>query len=1039
MSSNTVAQFAIELKMPANVLLEQLRAAGVDLNSVEDTVTDGDKARLLESLRRSHGATEGKKITLTRRQTSEIRQADGSGRSRTIQVEVRKKRVFVKRDTPELSDSPAQAAAETEKNIATQAVESSAPSAATAPQAQVATEAKTLSAADSTSSQSVSGTVESVTQTAAEVIAPPVAQPVVESASVSPETVSAAPAETVSTPELAETSQSSAVSKVSAQVKAVDAVASVDSAEAVSPATEAVSSAAVQSDAVKDEQQAQAAEKAGAAAGAAAAGNASVSQADQDEVKASSSSASTAKSQAESAKPSKGMRGRAVPPVHAAAPVSEEARDEARRASEAEAAALREMLNRPRKVVRPEPEAAALSGTLHKPNAPASAKGAKKEGASDAPGKKVLKSGEIASTWTDDASRKKPAEKRDAPAAPGREGWRAGGKSKAGGKKGARGANNVTQDRREPAPVEFIAREIHVPETISVADLAHKMSVKAGEVIKHLMKLGQMVTINQVLDQETAMIVVEELGHKAIAAKLDDPEAFLDESAPHEDAQLFSRAPVVTVMGHVDHGKTSLLDYIRRAKVASGEAGGITQHIGAYHVQTERGMVTFLDTPGHEAFTAMRARGAKATDIVILVVAADDGVMPQTKEAIHHAKAAGVPLVVAVNKIDKPDANPERVKQELVVEEVVPEEYGGDVPFISVSAKTGQGIDELLENVLLQAEVLELKAAVDAPAKGLVIEARLDKGRGPVATILVQSGTLHRGDVVLAGASYGRVRAMLDENGKPIQSAGPSIPVEIQGLTEVPSAGDELMSLADERRAREIALFRQGKFRDVKLARQQAAKLESMFENIAEGSQTLSLIVKTDVQGSQEALVASLLKLSTEEVRVQVVHAAVGGVSESDVNLAIASGAVIIGFNVRADASSKKLAESNGVDIRYYNIIYDAVDEIKLAMSGMLAPEKREEVIGMVEIREVYTISRIGTVAGCMVTDGVVRRDSQVRLLRNNVVHWTGWLDSLRRFKDDAKEVKSGFDCGITLRGNNDLQVGDQLEIFEIKEVARSL
>ena len=717
-------------------------------------------------------------------------------------------------------------------------------------------------------------------------------------------------------------------------------------------------------------------------------------------------------------------------------------RDEARRVSEVEAAALREMLNRSRKVVKPpelEPEAAALSGTLHKPAVAPAPKGTKKEGA-DAPPKKILKAGQVASTWSDDPSRKKPPEKRDAPAAPGRDGWRAGGKSKSGGRKSGRGSNSQSQEQREPVPVEFIAREIHVPETISVADLAHKMSVKAGEVIKHLMQLGQMVTINQILDQETAMIVVQELGHTAIAAKLDDPEAFLDEDAPHAtDFALLPRAPVVTVMGHVDHGKTSLLDYIRRAKVASGEAGGITQHIGAYHVQTERGMVTFLDTPGHEAFTAMRARGAKATDIVILVVAADDGVMPQTKEAIHHAKAAGVPLVVAVNKIDKPEANPERVKQELVVEQVVPEEYGGDVPFISVSAKTGQGIDDLLENVLLQAEVLELKAAVEAPAKGLVIEARLDKGRGPVATILIQSGTLRRGDVVLAGSSYGRVRAMLDENGKPIQSAGPSMPVEIQGLTEVPVAGDELMSLADERRAREIALFRQGKFRDVKLARQQAAKLESMFENATEGSQNLSLIVKTDVQGSQEALVNSLVKLSTDEIRVQVVHAAVGGISESDVNLAIASGAVLIGFNVRADASTKKLAESNGVDIRYYNIIYDAVDEIKLAMSGMLAPEKREEIIGLVDIREVYTISRIGTVAGCMVVDGVVRRESQVRLLRNNVVHWAGWLDSLRRFKDDAKEVKSGFDCGITLRGNNDLQVGDQLEIFEIREVARTL
>jgi len=552
------------------------------------------------------------------------------------------------------------------------------------------------------------------------------------------------------------------------------------------------------------------------------------------------------------------------------------------------------------------------------------------------------------------------------------------------------------------------------------------------------MKLGQMVTINQILDQETAMIVVEELGHTAIAAKLDDPEAFL-EDAEAPEAEALPRAPVVTVMGHVDHGKTSLLDYLRRTKVASGEAGGITQHIGAYNVKTDRGMVTFLDTPGHEAFTAMRARGTKATDIVILVVAADDGVMPQTKEAIHHAQAAGVPLVVAITKIDKPEGNPERVKQELVAEQVVPEEYGGDVPFIGVSAKTGQGIDDLLENVLLQAEILELKAPVDAPAKGIVIEARLDKGRGPVATILVQSGTLHRGDAVLAGASFGRVRAMLNENGKPVASAGPSIPVEIQGLTEVPAAGDEVIAMADERKAREIALFRQGKFRDVKLARQQAAKLESMFDNIGEGLQTLALIVKTDVQGSQEALVSSLVKLSTDEVRVQVVHAAVGGISESDVNLAIASHAVIIGFNVRAEQSAKKLAESNGIDLRYYNIIYDAIDDVRNAMSGMLAPEQREEVIGMAEIREVYHVSRVGNIAGCMVTDGVVRRDAQVRLLRNHVVQWTGWLDSLRRFKDDVKEVKSGFDCGITLKGNNDIQIGDQLEFFEIKEIARTL
>ena len=573
-----------------------------------------------------------------------------------------------------------------------------------------------------------------------------------------------------------------------------------------------------------------------------------------------------------------------------------------------------------------------------------------------------------------------------------------------------------------------------------MADLAHKMSVKASEVIKKLMLLGQMVTINQQLDQETAMIVVEEMGHKAFAAKLDDPDAFLEEEHAAASGEAQSRAPVVTVMGHVDHGKTSLLDYIRRSRVAAGEAGGITQHIGAYHVETPRGVVTFLDTPGHEAFTAMRARGAKATDIVILVVAADDGVMPQTKEAIHHAKAAGVPIVVAMTKIDKPDSNFERVKSELVAEQVVPEEFGGDSPFVGVSSKTGQGIDELLEQVLLQAEVLELKAPVDALAKGLVVEARLDKGRGPVATVLVQSGTLKKGDVVLAGSSYGRVRAMLDEDGKPAESAGPSIPVEIQGLTEVPGAGDEFMVLADERRAREIATFRQGKYREVTLNKRQAAKLENMFENMGQGAaQTLPLIIKADVQGSQEALSASLLKLSTDEVKVQIVHAAVGGISESDVNLAIASKAIIIGFNTRADANARKVAEHNGVDLRYYNIIYDAVDEVKAAMGGMLAPEQKEEALGTAEIRVVFVASKIGTVAGSMVTSGLVRRNAKFRLLRENIVIYTGEIESVRREKDDVKEVKEGFECGIKLRNYNDISEGDVLEIFEIKEVARTL
>ncbi len=589
------------------------------------------------------------------------------------------------------------------------------------------------------------------------------------------------------------------------------------------------------------------------------------------------------------------------------------------------------------------------------------------------------------------------------------------------------------------APAGPIVREVSIPETITVADLAHKMSVKAAELIKALMKLGQMVTINQVLDQETAMILVEEMGHKAIPAKLDDPDALLAE-AEATSAEAEPRPPVVTVMGHVDHGKTSLLDSIRRARVASGEAGGITQHIGAYHVQTKKGVITFLDTPGHEAFTAMRARGAKVTDIVVLVVAADDGVMPQTKEAIAHAKAGNVPLVVAINKIDKPEANPERVKQELVAESVIPEEYGGETQFIPVSAKTGAGIDELLDAILLQAEVLELKAPKDAPARGIVIESRLDKGRGPVATVLVHSGTLKRGDIVLAGAVFGRVRAMTDETGKSVAAAGPAIPVEIQGLSDVPLAGEAVMVLGDERKAREIALFRQGKFRDVKLAKQQAAKLENMFDQMAEDAvKSLTLIVKADVQGSYEALTQALTKLSTDEVKVNIVHAAVGGITESDINLALASKAVVIGFNVRADAAARKLAEHSGVDIRYYNIIYDAVDEVKAALSGMLAPEKKENQIGLVEVREVYKISKVGTVAGCYVLDGVVKRGSRVRVLRDNVVIHDGELDSLKRFKDDVREVKGGFECGLSIRNFNDIEKGDQLEVYEIVEVSRTL
>lgn len=683
--------------------------------------------------------------------------------------------------------------------------------------------------------------------------------------------------------------------------------------------------------------------------------------------------------------------------------------EEAKRLAEAEAAKAK---------------AAKLSeGTLHKPAA--------KEGVAKPAAKDAKKGKGNNKEWTD-AENKKRGIKTRGDTTLGKAGWRA-----------PKGKNRHHDDDTQHAfnaPTEAIIYEVLVPETITVAELAHKMAVKSAEVIKTLMGMGMMVTINQVLDQETAIIVVEEMGHKASAAAPNDPETFIEETE-HAEAVLEPRPPVVTVMGHVDHGKTSLLDYIRRSRVASGEAGGITQHIGAYHVETPRGMVTFLDTPGHEAFTAMRARGAKATDVVILVVSADDGVMPQTIEAIHHAKAAGVPLVVAINKIDKPGAEPERVKMELVAQEVVPEDFGGEVMFREVSAKTGQGIDELLEAVLLQAEILELKAPRNTPAKGLVIEGRLDKGRGSVATILVTSGTLKRGDMLLAGNTFGKVRAMLDESGNDIQEAGPSMPVEIQGLADVPSAGEEVIVLNDERKAREIANFRQGKFRDVKLAKQQAAKLENMFDQMGEGgaAQTLGLIIKSDVQGSYEALAASLQKLSTAEVKVNIIHTGVGAISESDVNLAAASKGVLIGFNVRADSGARKLIESLGVDVRYYNIIYEAVEEIKAALGGMLAPEQKEQMIGTVEVREVFRISKVGAIAGCYVQDGMIKRNSLVRVLRNNVIIHTGELDSLKRFKDDVKEVKNNFECGLSLKNFNDIEVGDILEVYEIVEVARTL
>ncbi len=870
MAQTTIEQFATELKLPAGALLEQLAAAGVDGKKEGDKLTELDKTRLLDYLRKQHGAAAEpkKRITLTRKQTTEIKAADSTGKARTIQVEVRKKRVLVRRE-------------EEVATAAAPAVEEIAP---------------------------------------APVPAPPTP-----------------PAPLLSSKEIAAREEESRKAQALAQR---------------------------QTDEQKEKQDRESARK---------------TKKEREAEDAAAKAAADAAAIAEAAKPAP-----AKPAVSAKA---------------------------------------TTEGTLHRP---AAKPGEKRERAT----KKVP--GQV---FQEEAARRRALKLRGDPGAAGATaaaGWR-------GPKVGGRHRDDEGPDAAGAATGPVV-RDVTVPETITVAELAHRMSVKATEVIKALMKLGSMVTINQMLDQETAMIVVEEMGHKAKAAKLDDPDAHLGETQGDTVAEQLPRPPVVTVMGHVDHGKTSLLDTIRRTRVASGEAGGITQHIGAYHVETAKGVITFLDTPGHEAFTAMRARGAKVTDMVVLVVAADDGVMPQTKEAIAHAKAANVPLVVAINKMDKHEANMERVKQELVAESVLPEEYGGDVQFIPVSAKTGEGIDRLLDGLLLQAEVLELKAARNAPARGIVIEARLDKGRGPVATVLVQSGTLKRGDIVLAGAVFGRVRAMADENGKTVVEAGPAIPVEIQGLSDVPLAGEDVMALGDERKAREIALFRQGKFRDVKLAKQQAAKLENMFGEVGENEvKTLTLIVKADVQGSYEGLSQALTKLSTDEVKVNIVHAAVGGITESDINLALASKAVVIGFNARADAQARKLAEGSGVQIRYYNIIYDAVDEVKAALSGMLAPEQKENKLGAVDVREVYRISKVGTVAGCYVLEGVVRRGSRIRLLRDNVVVHDGELDSLKRFKDDVREVKAGFECGLSIKNHNDVQQGDQLEVYEIVEVTRTL
>ena len=670
---------------------------------------------------------------------------------------------------------------------------------------------------------------------------------------------------------------------------------------------------------------------------------------------------------------------------------------------------------------------------------------------------KVAANAEVARQKAVEDAKKKPAHQKTftspdkprggAPAGKGKgKGRAAGGRDDRSRGKGPRSKGKLAAPKRSGSgehafevPTEKVVYEVNLPESITVADLAQRMKVKAAEVIKVMFKMGAMATINQVIDQDTATIVVEEMGHKAKLVMDDAIETAVVESISYEGKEI-TRAPVVTVMGHVDHGKTSLLDSIRSTKVASGESGGITQHIGAYHVETDKGVVTFLDTPGHAAFTAMRARGAKATDIVILVVAADDGVMPQTEEAVQHAKAAGVPLIVAINKMDKEGADPDRVKTELSSRDVVPEEWGGVTQFIPVSAKTGDGIEALLDAVLLEAEVLELTAVPEAPAKGVVVEARLDKGRGSVATILIQNGTLKKGDIVLAGQQYGRVRAMLDENGKPITSAGPSIPVEILGLGGTPDSGEDFAVVPDEKKAREVALFRQGKYRDVKLARQQASKLDAMFENMGKNqASVLNVVLKTDVRGSLEALTSSLMEIGTEEVKVQVVSSGVGGIAESDVNLAVASNAVIFGFNVRADTPAKALIEKEGIDLRYYSVIYDIINDVKDALSGMLAPELRETIVGIAEVREVFRSPKLGQIAGCMVIEGTVHRSKPIRVLRDNVVVYEGELESLRRHKDAVTDVRNGVECGIGVKSYNDVRVGDLIEVFDTVEVERSL
>ena len=938
MSTVTVKQLSEIVGTPVERLLEQLKDAGIEVSGPDQEVNDAEKMKLLEYLRRSHGHGDGgesrQRVTLRRRSTSELKVGGAQGRSKTVSVEVRKKRVYERRANQEAAGAAeAEAAEAAEVAAAEEAIKAEAEVQVSAPDTQ---------------------------ETAV------VEAPEAEVAESEPDTQveSEAPVEAEAEPETpAEVEEPVEAESVEAEPEAAP-----EEPEAPSEAEKAKSA---EIDALTNK------------------------------------SATLAKKLEEDRRRLEEARRKADEErkeTERQRKVQEEKRKQEAERREAEQA--RRQAEEAAKQQRSQEEASRGRGK------PAKGRGKGREGEARTGGRAEL---HVSS------------DKR-------------GRRGKAG--KGGRGRANaeVSSKHGFEKPTAPVVREVEIPETITVSDLAQRMAIKAPAVIKTLMGMGVMATINQNIDQDTATLVVEEMGHVAKPVSESDVEQGLDLELTQEQREEVTRPPVVTIMGHVDHGKTSLLDYIRRAKVAAGEAGGITQHIGAYHVETPRGGLTFLDTPGHAAFTAMRARGASATDVVVLVVAADDGVMPQTVEAVQHARAAGVPLVVAVNKIDKPDSDPDRVKNELSQHEVIPEDWGGDTQFINVSAKSGEGVDDLLDGILLQAEVLELKAPDDGPASGVVVESSLDKGRGPVATVLVQKGRLRRGDMLLTGQEFGRVRAMFDENGQEVQEAGPSIPVVVLGLSGTPNAGDDVLVVADERKAREVADFRRGKFRESKLASQQAAKLENLFTQMQEGEvKTVNLLVKADVQGSAEALRDSLQKLSTDEVQVKIVSSGVGGIAESDVNLALASEAIIIGFNVRADAAARRLSAEKEVDLRYYSVIYEVIDDVKQALSGLLSPELREQIIGLAEVRDVFRSSRLGAVAGCLVVEGVVRRGNPIRVLRDNVVVFEGGLESLRRFKDDVNEVRVGTECGIAVKNYNDVRPGDQIEVYEKVEVARTL